>query len=947
MAEGAFRLLHPRLREVIKDLGYVKPTLVQEKAIPIVLSDYHTLIIAPTGSGKTEAAVFPCISKILSKGLVGTEGIKLLYVTPLRALNRDLELRLRTILKRLGLKISIRHGDTPYSLRKLIERDFPDFLVTTPETLQYILINKRLREGLRSVRFVIIDELHELIDSKRGAELVASLERLVRVSGEFQRIALSASIGDPYIASKYFAYGRYVRIVDLGALRDTVVKVVIPGVDDLEHRLRLLAKEVPKHGSTLIFTNTRSDAEGLGLKLRELGTNVGVHHGSLDKKERLKVEKSLRSGALNGVVCTSSLELGIDIGTVDLVIQASSPRQVVKFVQRVGRSSHRIGEVAKGIIVTTYNLDDILESIAIALRSLRGNLETVKPYERPLDVLAHQVVGMALEYGRVSVDKIVSVLSGSYIFRLLPIGTLMELIKELESLRLIKVVNEGGKVFIEATKKGKIYYLTTTMIVESSQYDVIDVLTKRKIGFLDEKFIVLSCEEGAVISLGGNLWRVIAIDDDNKKVMVEPIYEASEVLIPSWEGNLIPVDYKVAREVCALRRLIFSHGCSYLDALSRKYGIRFSNLEFCKRLLEALNEYEVPPCDNNLVIELIRQGDELLLVFNTCLGSKGNAALGYLLTYLLTKSMRLGGSFELKYDPYRVMIHGVGVYRGLGRKDVEKLIDLLISCCSSRDDLINLLKEALRGSKLFNYRLYAVLRRVGIIGEDTPRNVVKALINEYSKTIFSTEAFNEIFTEDMDVDVVLDYVVKLSKGLIKVSIQEFKHVPKLTYSSFKRLGFTDKASLTILPPNVIAEVVKRRILSKRLMLICLVCGWSDVREVRYINNEFRCPKCGSRYIGITKVLDRGIVRLVRDILRKRKGLKELKDEEKRVIHELMESGNLFLTYGPIVTKVLAGLGIGPQTAKKILAKGFKSEFELWLRIFEHEKQFLKVSKYWN
>ena len=209
----AFKVLHPALREVLEGLGYTRPTGIQEKSIPLILRGLNVLVIAPTGSGKTEAALLPVMSLILSRDRTG--GVRALYITPLRALNRDIFERMREIAIRIGLTIAIRHGDTPQSARRALVKNPPTILITTPETLQIMLVGPKIRHTLVSVDFVIVDELHELIDSKRGVQLSVGLERLERLAGRrVQRIGLSATISDPLSAARFLAGNRHVEIVD-------------------------------------------------------------------------------------------------------------------------------------------------------------------------------------------------------------------------------------------------------------------------------------------------------------------------------------------------------------------------------------------------------------------------------------------------------------------------------------------------------------------------------------------------------------------------------------------------------------------------------------------------------------------------------------------------------------------------------------------------------------
>ncbi|WP_054850264.1 DEAD/DEAH box helicase [Vulcanisaeta sp. JCM 14467] len=274
MSEFWRKHLHPRLVEVIRGFGYLEPTPIQEKAIPIVLTGANTLITAPTGSGKTEAAMLPIMSKILTEGMTG--GIKAIYITPARALNRDVNIRLREIANKLGITTAVRHGDTPESERRRQVKEPPTILITTPETLQVILVMKSMRKALRNIRWVVIDELHELMNDERGTQLTIALERLVNIAGEYQRIGLSATIGNTELAGQFLAgVGREFEVVTADITRDMEITVEHPEpneedtatADELNTtpetaaRLRRIVEIISRHKATLVFTNTRDEAE--------------------------------------------------------------------------------------------------------------------------------------------------------------------------------------------------------------------------------------------------------------------------------------------------------------------------------------------------------------------------------------------------------------------------------------------------------------------------------------------------------------------------------------------------------------------------------------------------------------------------------------------------------------------------------------------------------------
>ncbi len=375
MSQQVFQNLSEPIRLALAESGIRTPTPPQTIAIPKIMAGGNILLIAPTGSGKTEAVLLPILDQLTK--LERRQGISIIYITPLRALNRDLLKRLDYWHSKLGFTVEIRHGDTPQKDRRRQSLKPPDFLVTTPETLQAILPGKRMRSHLSNVRWVIIDEVHELAGERRGAQLTVGLERLRKVTGkDFQRIGLSATIGNPEQVAGFVSGERPVEVVQVLPPKEAKYFVEFPHPTDEDNvvaqslytapeaaaRLNRIWELAENHDSTLIFVNSRTNAETLGSKFHQLKRNVGVHHGSLPKEERVRVENEFKSGKIKALVCTSTLELGIDIGNVDLTIQYMSPRQVSALIQRVGRSGHSLDRVSEGQIMAV-STEDILESV--------------------------------------------------------------------------------------------------------------------------------------------------------------------------------------------------------------------------------------------------------------------------------------------------------------------------------------------------------------------------------------------------------------------------------------------------------------------------------------------------------------------------------------------------------------------------------------------------------
>lgn len=446
--------LHPRLVKLLRGQGWEGLTAAQDQALAPLLAGKHTLLVAPTGYGKTEASLIPVLSRMLQErdrlqeqGKPWPKGFKVLYVTPLRALNRDLMGRLESWGEALGFAIGVRHGDTTPAERQRQSKSPPDLLITTPETVQLLLYGDTLRSHLGTVRFVILDEVHDLAVSERGAQLLVALERIEEVVGQpaalreakapdrpgpkepaarpgggFQRIGVSATVADPAQVARWLggrdpAGPRKVEVVVVAAAKVIRLQVVHPEKEagdaelgarlsippDLVAQIRAIRRICGEHKRVLVFHNTRDGAELLASRSalldQEEGKPVllGLHHGSLSAEVRTEVEAAFKSGALRALVATSSLELGIDVGAIDHVVQVGSPRSVARLVQRLGRSGHRVGAVSDGTLVAT-GPEDILECLAVARRAKEGRLEPLVLRTEPLVVLANQLVALTNEY---------------------------------------------------------------------------------------------------------------------------------------------------------------------------------------------------------------------------------------------------------------------------------------------------------------------------------------------------------------------------------------------------------------------------------------------------------------------------------------------------------------------------------------------------------------------
>src|SRR3989440_408523 len=405
--------------------AFAAPTPAQELGWPAIASGEHVLIQAPTGSGKTLAAFLSAIDRLSAHP---GEGLRVLYVSPLKALNYDIERNLRGPLAGLDsqLRVGVRTGDTPAKERRALVSSPPDILITTPESL-FLLLTSAARESLTGVETLILDEVHALAGTKRGAPLALSVERLERLTAEpFQRIGLSATQRPLEEIGRFVAGGRPIRLVDAGTRKPLDLQVVVP-VEDMREPGEYqsiwpsiypeLLRLVEAHRSTIVFVNNRRLAERLALRLNELAERelARAHHGSLAREQRLLVEEDLKAGRIPCLVATSSLELGIDMGAVDLVIQVESPKSVARGLQRIGRAGHELGATSKGRIFPKFRAD-LLESAVVARAMRGGEIEETKIPRNPLDVLAQQIVAISAD-AEITVDDLHALVLRAYPFK--------------------------------------------------------------------------------------------------------------------------------------------------------------------------------------------------------------------------------------------------------------------------------------------------------------------------------------------------------------------------------------------------------------------------------------------------------------------------------------------------------------------------------------------------
>jgi len=595
------------------------PTPAQAQGWPAIASGSHTLIQAPTGSGKTLAAFLWAIDQAKPG-----EGVQVLYVSPLKALNYDVERNLRGPLAGIGspLEVAVRTGDTPPKERAAMQRKPPDILITTPESL-FLILTSQAHEMLRTVRFLIVDEVHAVAGTKRGAHLALSLERLERLAAEpVQRIGLSATQRPLDEIGRFVSGGRAIQLVDAGTRKELDLRVVVP-VEDMREPgegnsiwpsiYPALLELVEAHRSTIVFVNNRRLAERLALRLNELAEReiARAHHGSLAREQRVEVEELLKRGEIPALVATSSLELGIDMGAVDLVVQVESPKSVATGLQRVGRAGHRLGEPSKGRIFPKFRAD-LLESAVVARRMTEGAIEETRIVRNPLDVLAQQVVAVSARE-EISVDDLHDLVRAAYPFRDLSRQQLENVLdmlagrypsEEFSELRPRIVWDRVGGLVRAREGARRLAVTNAGTIPDRGLFGVYLVEGGGRVGELDEE-MVYEARQGQTFLLGASTWRIEEITRD--RVLVSPAPGIPGV-VPFWKGEGIGRPFELGREIGRTARELVA-----LDdeaATARLTGEHALDDRAAVNLLTFLREQEAAtsaiPSDRTIVVERFR-----------------------------------------------------------------------------------------------------------------------------------------------------------------------------------------------------------------------------------------------------------------------------------------------------------------------------------------------------
>ena len=899
---------------------------LQETAFEVISSKGNCIITAPTGSGKTEAAMLPVLESACS--IADLKGVFALYVTPLRALNRDMMKRLGELCGVLGINIAVRHGDTTQNERRKQAAMPPHVLITTPESIQNMLLSRRLRKSFENLRFVIVDELHELYHNKRGAQLAVALERLAELSPNFIRIGLSATIGDIGEAGRFLFNGKKYAVVESDVEKQLVVYVTMPlkprrahvdfeasfGVDDSAMaRIEYLEDIIKSSKATLVFANTRQVVEALGSKIIYLGrlegfSYVGIHHSSLDKDERIEIENGFKDGKINCIVATSSLELGIDIGRIDMVVQYGSPRQAGRLLQRVGRGGHREGLTSTGVIVVSGALE-ALEAAATVIEAKNGRLEGYTSESMALDVLANQLSSIALEYGEIKTENAYNIIRRSYVYSGLSAEKFMNVVDFCRSIGTIQLRNGA----IAVGRRSRTYAIENISVIpDSRRFIVKRASTNRIISTLDERFVFTNIDEGSTFITKGVPWNVISIEDNC--IMAEQSDDISAA-VPDWEGEDIPVSKTIAEAAVGL-----------IKQSTRLEGVADSEaLSSIKKFSEEQNKFFMPRPE----FIYIEESDDYIIV-HTALGTLANEFVARAVASVFSKA---GTEAQVKATPYAILVD----IRYLRKPpDIRRIfLDLWKTEASSL--------EILEHSAAFRYKFVQIAKLFGVIEKKAviTKSRINKLVDFYKGSVVYEETLRDVKKNGVDYSTASEFLKKIKDGSTKI-VQVGWGSPLSMEILRSAVSYSEFMSRTDPGNEDVAQVMKR-FDGKDAQLLCTFCLFTYQEHIKISElstKKILCRRCSSPMVCLYS--DDSYNALVKRRSGQRLNAAGL-DAYKHAVNE----AGLVEAYGWRGVLALSMYGIGVSTAGRVLKMMRRSDAEFVKDLLVAQRAFIKNARFWK
>lgn len=796
----------------------------QALAIPLIESRKNALVSSPTGSGKTLTAFLSIIDRLYKLQKAGKleDRIYVVYISPLKALANDINKNLLAPIEEmnslarskgaeaLAIRVAVRTGDTSSSERQRQAVKAPHIFITTPESLALVLSTPKFRRKFSKVEYVIVDEIHEICDSKRGAMLSLSLERLLEENpGEIARIGLSATQAPIEEIGKFLvghngSDWRDLIIAEVPGQKALDLKVLCQA-DDMtslpfeivnSKMYDLLTDLIQKHRTTLIFTNTRSGTEHVVFKLRERGlTDIEAHHGSMSKESRISVEDMLKDGKLKAVVSSTSLELGIDIGSIDLVCQIGSPKSVAKALQRIGRSGHDVGKASQGRLIAFDN-DDLVECAVLCRAAHRKHIDRVTIPKNSLDVLAQTLVGMSLEK-KWRIDDAYALVKRSYCYRDLDFESFESVLKYLSAKEGFEGVyskiwlDENERVFGMKRSSRLIYYLNQGTIPEESSYKVFSE-KGAPIGDLSEKFVE-RLSRGDIFVLGGKSFEFIK--SHGMKVFVRHAM-GRKPTVPSWTGEMLPRSFDLSVEIGRFReelesRLGTSSDQEILAWLQKDFDIDEGAARSILNYFKEQKAVAGIPTDRRLLIEGYRDEEgKSYIIFHFPFGRRVNDALSRAFAFKISNRFGFNTTVSVTDDCFMIVTP-----TPIPLEEIRQLV--------SSGEIESLLRSSLMGTELLAQRFrHCASRSLMILKNYRGRELslsrqqmrsqkLLELLEDAKSFPVLVESYNEILNDVFDLENAKEVLRSIEAKEREIVVKGYSDAPSPFSHNVLLAGISD------------------------------------------------------------------------------------------------------------------------------------------------------------
>ncbi|MBZ9571707.1 ATP-dependent helicase [Methanobrevibacter sp. TMH8] len=813
-----YKILHPWVKEWF-DNTFNDFTPAQKQAIVDIHNNNNVLVSSPTGSGKTLTAFLSVISELTTLAEKGNleDKVYCIYISPLKALDNDIEKNLEVPLseidkiaikngatykktatkteKGLGIRKAVRTGDTTQYQRSKMLKTPPHILITTPETLSILLVAPKFREKLANVKYVIIDEIHSLAENKRGVHLSLSLERLQHLIGGYTRIGLSATVSPLEKVANFlvgYEYGtpRDCLIVDVNYLKKLDMEVLSP-VDDIvvadseETRLamyNLVDDLIMEHKTSLIFTNTRRGTESMVYNLKKMfpenynDNNIMAHHSSLSKEIRLQAEDKLKEGSLKAVVSSTSLELGIDIGYIDLVILINSPKSVSRGLQRIGRSGHQLHEKSKGRLIVT-DRDDLVECSVLLKNAKEGKIDKIKIPHNALDVLAQHIYGMSIE-NPWDIDYAYDVIRKSYCYKDLSRDDFEDVLSYLageygeleERYVYAKIwIDYDKNQFGKRGRLARMLYSTNIGTIPDSTSVAVkcdgDIIGRIEQDFMEK------LKKGDTFVLGGGIYRF----NYGRGMTINVSPASGPPTIPSWFSQQLPLAFDLALDIQRFRAFMewrFAKGHSKEEIMEFIDEYLYVDEFAANSIYEYFNEqylYAQIPSNKKLLIEYYTGfGGRKFLIFHTLFGRQVNDALSRAVAYIIAKKNKIDITISISDNGFYLSsdkrMGGLEAFKELHS---ETLRSILIKAINKTETLASRFRHC-AGRSLMTLRRYKGQDKS--VGRQQVRGKILLKFVEDMDDNFSIlkEARREVIEDFMDVKNAIRVLQWVESGQLEI-----------------------------------------------------------------------------------------------------------------------------------------------------------------------------------